>query len=178
MKKIISPIIILLLAVNSFAQVKNTVTKSAITFEIKNLGLNTGGSLGGLQTTIQFDPANLTSSSIEASVDVNAINTGSDTKDTHLKSADFFDVARFPKITMKSVSFKHKSGNNYTGVFNLTMKDHSKTIQVPFTYAETATSGSFKGSFRLNRIDFGVGEKSMIMASDVTVNIEVEIAKG
>ena len=178
MKKIIAPIILLLLAINAIAQVKNTVTKSAITFEIKNLGLNTGGSLGALQTTIQFDPANLATSSIEASVEVNAINTGSETKDTHLKSADFFDVARFPKITMKSVSFKHKSGNNYTGVFNLTIKDHSKTIQVPFIYTETGASGSFKGSFKLNRTDYGVGEKSMILSSDVTVNIEVEIAKG
>lgn len=178
MKKIIAPIIILLLAVNSFAQVKNTVTKSAITFQIKNLGLNTGGSLGGLQTTIQFDPANLATSSIEASVDVNAINTGSDTKDAHLKSADFFDVARFSKITMKSVSFKHKSGNNYTGVFNLIIKDHSKTIVVPFTYIEVGESGSFKGSFKLDRTDYGVGEKSMILSSDVTVNIEVDMAKG
>jgi polyisoprenoid-binding protein YceI len=178
MKKVIAPIILLLLAINSIAQIKNTVTNSIITFQIKNLGINTGGSLGGLQTTIQFNPANLPASSIEATVDVNTINTSNDMRDNHLREDTYFDVANFPKITMKSVSFKHKSGNNYTGVFNLTMKGHTKPVEVAFTYTETAASRSFKGSFKLDRTDFGVGEKSMIMASDVTVNLEVEIAKG
>jgi len=177
MKKIFAPILFLLLVNCAFAQVKNTVTKSAITFEIKNLGINTGGSLDGLQANIQFDPANLNAGVIEASVDVSTLNAGSDTKNNHLKSADFFDVAHFPKITMKSVSLIHKSGDNYVGRFNVTMKSKTKVIDVPFTYIETGNTGTFKGILKLNRLDFGVGEKSLVLSNDVTVNIEVGMTK-
>jgi len=150
------------------------VTRSAITFEIKNLGINTGGSIGGLVTKVNFTPSNLTASGIEASVDVNTINTDNSSRDEHLRSADFFDVARYPKISLKSVAFKHKSGNNYTGTFILTIKDKSKQIEMPFTFSDKENAIEFKGTFKINRLDFGVGGESMILSNDVTVNIDCE----
>jgi polyisoprenoid-binding protein YceI len=175
MKKLLPLIAILFFITGAFAQVK--VTKSKITFQIKNLGINTGGGFGGLQANIQFDTANLPASTIEATVDVNSINTENETRDEHLRSDEYFDAAKFPKITMKSVSFKHKSGNNYTGQFNVTMKNRIKVFEVPFTYITTSNVASFKGNFKLNRIDFGVGEKSLVLSNDVTVFIEVDTAK-
>src|SRR5579872_3090785 len=97
----------------------SSVTKSAITFEIKNMGITTGGSIGGLVTKVHFNPANLNVSTLEASVEVAMINTDNSAKDEHLRSEDFFDAARYPKISLKSVAFKHKSGNNYVGTFTL-----------------------------------------------------------
>lgn len=177
MKKIICLLFIVVIANTAFTPGASTVTRSAITFQIKNLGINTGGSLGGLNTIVQFNPSNLASSSIEASVDVNTINTDNSSRDDHLKSADFFDAARYPSITMRSGSFKHKSGNNYSGQFNLTIKNKSKLIEVPFTYTEKDNARTLKSSFKINRLDFGVGESSMVLSDDVTVNIEVELAK-
>ncbi|MDB5112052.1 MAG: hypothetical protein JWR67_3166, partial [Mucilaginibacter sp.] len=176
MKRIFAPIILLFLTAGALAQVKTTVTKSKITFQIKNLGINTGGSIAGLQTSILFDPAHLNTSIIEAIADVNTINTDNDTRDNHLKSDEFFDAAHFPKITMKSVSFKQKSEDNYIGQFNITMKNRTKQIEVPFIYMGTGSSSSFKGSFKLNRTDFGVGEKSMVLSNDVTVFVELEVS--
>ncbi len=175
MKKLLPLIAILFFAATTFAQVK--VTKSKITFQIKNLGINTDGFFGNMQANIQFDPANLAASTIEANADVNSINTDNDTRDEHLRSDEFFDAAKFPKITMKSVSFKHKSGNNYSGQFNVIMKNRAKVFEVPFTYIASGNAATFKGSFKLNRIDFGVGEKSLVLSNDVTVSIEVETAK-
>jgi polyisoprenoid-binding protein YceI len=176
MKNIITPLIAILLLINgAIAQTK--VTKANITFQIKNLGINTGGTFGAIHANIQFDPANLNTSSIEANADVNSINTDNDTRDEHLRSDEFFDAARFPKVTMKSVSLKHKSGNNYSGQFNVTMKDKTKAFEVPFTYIPHAAGATFKGSFKLNRRDFGVGESSLVLSNDVTVFIEVETAK-
>ena len=175
MKKILPLIAILFFITGAFAQVK--VTKAKITFQIKNLGINTGGSFGAMQANVQFDPAHLNASTIEASADVNSINTDNDTRDEHLRSDEFFDSARFPKIIMRSVSFKHKSGNNYSGQFNLTMKDHTKALDIPFTYIDNGNSATFKGSFKLNRLDFGVGGSSLVLSNDVTVSIEVETAK-
>ena len=170
--------VILLLLVNcAIAQVKHTVTKSTITFQIKNLGFNTGGSIGGLKANIQFDPANLGSSVIEASADVNTINTDNDSRDEHLKSDSYFDAAKYPEIIMKSVSIKHKSGDNYTGQFNVTMKGKTQLIDVPFMYTVTGATTSFKGILKLKRTDFNIGSSSMVMSDDVTVNIDVEASK-
>lgn len=175
MKKLLPLIVILFFVITAFAQVK--VTKAKITFQIKNLGINTNGFFGNMQANIQFDPTALATSTIEATTDVNSINTDNDTRDEHLRSDEFFDAAKYPKITMKSVSFKHKSGNNYSGQFNVTMKNHTKAFEIPFTYIATGNGATFKGSFKLNRLDFGVGDKSLVLSNDVTVSIEVETAK-
>jgi len=177
MNKKYLPVILLLIANCAIAQVKHTVTKSTITFKIKNLGINTGGNISGLQGNIQFDPANLGSSSIEASVDVNTLNTDNDMRDEHLKGEDYFDVAKYPQITMKSVSLKHKSGDNYTGQFNLTIKGKTQLVDMPFSYTATGNTASFKGTLKLKRTDFNIGGSSMVMSNDVTVDVDVEASK-
>jgi len=170
--------ILLLFLVNcTFAQVKETVTKSIIRFEIKNIGFNTTGTIGGVQAFITFDPAKADAGSIEASADVSTINTDNDLRDEHLRSDSFFDATKFPKITMKSVSLKHKSGNNYIGQFSVTIKDKTKTLEMPFTYTENGSSATFNGTLKLKRGDFGIGGGSMVLSDDVKVTIEVETTK-
>jgi polyisoprenoid-binding protein YceI len=161
-------IIFLLLANCAFAQVKQTLSKSSVTFQIKNLGFNTSGSIDVIHADISFDAASLTAGSI---------TSDNDMRDEHLKSAEFFDVPDYPKITMKSVAFKHRSGNNFTGQFNVTIKNKTKLIDVPFTYTETTGAASFKGSFKLKRSDFGIGGPSLSLSDDVTVTINVETSR-
>ena len=141
------------------------------------MGITTGGSIGGLVTKVHFAPENLNGSTIEASVDVNTINTDNSSRDEHLRSEDFFDVSRFPKISLKSVAFKHKSGNNYTGTFILTIKDKSKQIEMPFTFLDKESTVEFKGTFKINRLDFGVGSSSLILSDELTVKIDCEEKK-
>ncbi len=174
-KKLFTAIFLFFLAINTFAQSK--VTKSAVTFKIKNLGFNVEGNYNGFNADINFKPANLASSSIEASVASNTVNTDSESRDNHLKSEDYFDVAKYPKITVKSVSFKHKSGNNYTGSFNVTIKDKTKLIEIPFTYVETGSTATFKGGFQVLRTDFGIGSKNIILSNEANISIEAEISK-
>jgi polyisoprenoid-binding protein YceI len=177
MKKFILPLLIIILTGTAFTTAQNTITRAAITFKIKNLGITTGGIIGGLQASAQFNPSNLATSSIEASVDVNTINTDNSTRDDHLKSDEFFDAAHYPKIMLKSVSFKHKSGNNYTGRFNLTMKGKTKQVEIPFTYTDKGGTIEFTGSIKINRLDYGVGSSSMIISDDVLVSIDAEAGK-
>lgn len=175
MKNIVAAIALLMVSTGAFAQ--NNITKSRIVFELKNLGIKTGGTIGGVQGNINFNPSNLATSKIEATADVNTINTESDMRDEHLKKEDYFDVAKYQKISLSSVSFKKKSGNIYTGTFNLTIKSTTKPVEVPFTYTETATGNFFKGSFKINRRDFAVGGNSMTMSDNVTINFEAEASK-
>jgi len=174
MKHLALLIAFLLTAAIGFAQAKHTVTKFDVTYQIKNLGLNSRGTFGGLQADINFDKSHPDSSRIEASIDVNTLNSDNTMRDNHLKSEDYFDAARYPKIYMKSVYVKHKSGNEYTGTFNITIKDKTKELTMPFTYTENEKQGTFKGSFTIKRTDFGIGGKSMMMADDVKVSIEVQ----
>jgi polyisoprenoid-binding protein YceI len=173
MKKLLS-IIFLLNSVIGLAQTKQTVTRATITYQVKNMGFNTSGNFSGFDGAIAFDKDKLASSVIEASVDSKSINTDNDMRDNHLKKEEYFDVDHYPKITMKSVSFKHKSGNNFTGTFNLTIKGITKPVDVPFTYVQTGNSSVFKGSFKINRLDFKVGDSSMTLSDSVIVNVEVD----
>ena len=174
-KRFLLPLLFIFIVNAGFIPQKNAVTHSAITFQVKNLGINTTGTIGGLQANIHFNPANLSSGSIEASVETNTINTDNTGRDEHLKSDAYFDAARYPKITMKSVSFKHRTGSNYTGRFDLTIKGKEKTFEIPFSCVQKGNTMTFKGSFKLNRIDFGIGESSVILSNDVMVNIDAEV---
>lgn len=158
----------------SYAQ---TISHSSISFKIKNLGVNTNGTIGGLQADVHFNPADLTTSTLSASLDVNTLNTDNSSRDEHLRSEDFFDLAKYPKITIKSVAFKHKSGDNYAGTFNLTIKDKTKSVEIPFTYADKGNSFAFNSTFKINRRDFGVGGSSMILSDEVNVTVAIETSK-
>ena len=177
MKKTFLLFLVILLARNGFSQVKNNIARSAITFQAKNMGIGVNGTIGGLEADIQFNPASLTTSTINTSVDVTTLNTDNDSRDEHLKGVDFFDLAHYPKITLKSISFKHKNGNNYSGQFNLYIKGKTKQLEIPFSYEDKGSSAIFKGSFKINRLDFGIGDSSIILSNEVIVNIEAETSK-
>lgn len=178
MKKIFLLILVSVFTASvGYSQAVTRVTRGAVTFKIKNLGINTGGSLGGVQASVQFNPDQLVTSSIDATVDATTINTDNDQRDEHLKSDQFFDVQRYPKISMHSVSFKKKSGNSFIGKFNLTIKGKSKEVDVPFTYTESGSTISLTGTFKLNRLDYGVGGNSLVLSDEATVTIQVELAK-
>jgi polyisoprenoid-binding protein YceI len=174
MKKFYIAALLILAAITGFAQ---TVTKSDVSFKIKNLGFNVGGTFGGFQADIKFKPNDLAGSFIEASVASSTVNSDNESRDNHLKSEDYFDVAKYPKIMMKSVSFKRKSGSNYTGNFNVTIRDKTKLIEIPFTYVETGNTAQLKGNFMILRKDFGIGGKNLILSNEANVSVEAEISK-
>ncbi len=178
MKKYFVAIILLLSTITAFAQAKHTINKSSIKFQIKNLGVTIEGSFGTVKGDILFDPQHLDSSRIGASIDTKTINTDNDTRDNHLKSDSYFDTEKYPTITIKSLSFKHKSGDNYSGTFNLTIKDKTNQVEMPFTYTENGNTASFKGTLKIKRTDYGVGGKSLVMSNDVTILIGVDTNKG
>lgn len=176
MKKFFATIILFTIAYTGFLYAQ-TISHSAISFKIKNVGINTNGTIGGLQAEIHFNPADLTTSMLSASVEVNTLNTDNSSRDEHLKSEDFFDLAKYPKITIKSSSFKHKSGDNYVGTFNLTIKDKTKPVEIPFTYVDKGSSYTFNSTFKINRRDFGVGGSSMILSDEVNITVAIETSK-
>lgn len=174
MKKISLIILLVATSIIGFAQTKQTITKSSVTYQIKNMGFATTGKFGGLEANILFDKAHLATSSIEASVAVKTVDSQDDMRDEHLRKEDFFDVDHYPKITLKSISFKQKGGNNFIGEFDLTIKGKTKRVELPFSFTQKGNTGVFVGSFKLNRLDFGVGDTSMVLSNEATVFLNVE----
>lgn len=159
------------------AQPGQQVSNAEVSFKIKNLGIATDGKFGGFKADINFDQIHLDQSSIQASVETKTIDTDNNMRDNHLIKEEYFDVEKYPEITLKSLSFEHQKNENFSGVFDVTIKGKTKRIKFPFTYTEQGQNGFFKGSFTINRTDFGIGGKSMILANDAKVDIAVQTTK-
>jgi polyisoprenoid-binding protein YceI len=147
---------------------------SKVHFVINNFGIATGGDFSGLSGSIKFDPANLAASEFDVSVDAKTVDTDIEARDNDLRKAAYFDVANYPKITLKSTKVTKTNRDGYYYMYgNLTIKGVTKEIKFPFT--ATAKDGGFlfAGSFKLNRRDFGVGRSSLSLADDLTVSLSV-----
>ena len=175
MKRLIFPLTAILIIFAAFKITQSNVSHSAISFKIKNLGIYTNGTIGGLQADMHFKPADPSASTIAASVNMHTLTTGNSSRDEHLKSEDFFDLERYPAMKLQSVAIKHNSGNNYTGKFNLTIKDKTRPVEIPFTCIEKGSNQTFNGTFKINRRDFGVGSNSMILSDEVIITLDATI---
>jgi polyisoprenoid-binding protein YceI len=112
-------------------------------------------------------------------------------RDGHLKSDDFFNAEKFPKMTFKSTSFKKKSGNMYELTGDLTVRDITKKATFSVKYGGTAkdaygnTKAGFKATGKINRFDYGLKWNALTEAGgaavgadiDLTFNLEFALAK-
>jgi polyisoprenoid-binding protein YceI len=146
---------------------------STVQFKIKNLGFNVNGSFSGLDGNIQFDLNNLTASNFDVSIDATSVNTDNNMRDNHLRNETYFDVKNYPRIHFVSTKIKT---SNKTGVLlifgKLSIKNQTKDISFPFTAIPSNEGYLFKGTFKINRKDFGVGGTSIISDElEVSLNI-------
>jgi polyisoprenoid-binding protein YceI len=163
---------LVLLTLQSFSQKKILFEPTPVNFEIKNAGLKVNGSMTGLAGFVLIDPQNSNLIKIEGTLDPNTVQTGIALRDNHLKKADHFNVNEFAKIFMTSTQIKKNSHRKYVGSFDLTIKGLKKNITIPFTLSSTDNVYLLKGEFSINRLDFNLGERSIVLSDDVTVKIE------
>jgi polyisoprenoid-binding protein YceI len=124
-----------------------------------------------------------TDAKVEFSVDVNSINTDDEKRDGHLKSADFFDVEKFPKMGFKATSMKPgKIKGTYDLEGDLTMHGVTKKVKLlAIGAAKTVkdpwgnTKYAFKVTGKLNRVDYGLKWNAALEAGGVVVSEEVKI---
>jgi polyisoprenoid-binding protein YceI len=149
---------------------------TAISFVIDGpLGVDVSGTLMLKDYAIQFNQENLPFSSIYASADVQSINTGIEKRDNHLRGEDYFAVVKYPEIVIRSVAFERLLDGNYVMRAKLTMKSSTREIRIPFTFTHSGYEGKFVGAFEVNRLDYGVGEKSIMMGNTVKVRLEIPV---
>jgi len=171
--------LLLLLCISSFAafcQQQWKPASSEVSFKIKNAGATVTGHFQGLKTTLVFSKTKLETSSLEGSIDVATIKTGIHERDKHLKRKKYFDADNYKTIEIASVELYNK-GTQYAGKFNVTIKGTTKQMEIPFDFIERGNEATFKSSFILNRRDYDVGGKNMIMSDQLIVSIDIKAIK-
>jgi polyisoprenoid-binding protein YceI len=172
MKKIIFLLLISLTAKIASAQYKPIDQGSTLTFKIGNFGFDVIGTFSGFQGSINFDPQNLANDSFDVNIDAGTVNTDNSLRDKNLKNDSYFDVKNYPHISFVSGRITTAKNGAYILSGKLTIKGKSKEISFPFTAAPSDNGYVFKGSFKLNRKDFGVGGTSTISNElEVTLNV-------
>lgn len=156
---------------------------SSAQFKVRHMMIaNVKGEFHKVSGTVNFDPANPSAAVVEASVDVASISTRDEQRDTHLKSADFFDVEKFPAITFKSKKVTATGGANFTVAGDLTI--HGVTREVDLKVEEL--TGEAKDPWgnvrrgasaktRINRKDFGMTFNVALEAGGFLVGEEVDL---
>ena len=172
MKASLIILLILILPSRGFSQKQIAFEPTPVNFVIKNAGINVNGSIGGLEAFMIIDPQNASPIKIEGTIDPNTIQTGIALRNNHLKKRDYFNVKEFPKIFMTSTEIKKNSNRKYVGNFDLSIKDVKKNVSIPFTFSSTGNIYVLKGEFSINRLDFKLGEESIILSDDVKIKIE------
>jgi polyisoprenoid-binding protein YceI len=175
MMKFLQITILLIVAQTSvcFSQKKADFESGQTKFIIKNAGMNVKGSMQGLTGSILLHQQNDTIIKIEGSVESNTIATGINLRDTHLKKPDYFDSKEYPRIVMTSTQLQRLTRKKYTGVFDLTIKNVTKSISFPFLFTETNDRYTLQGEFSINRLDFGLGEESIILSDTVKIIVKM-----
>jgi polyisoprenoid-binding protein YceI len=164
---------------------------SAAQFAVRHMMVSTvRGNLGKITGTVVFDPAKPATGSVDVSIDVAGIDTREPARDNHLKSADFFDVAKFPVIAFKSTKIEAAAGGGFTMTGDLTIRGTTKTVVLDVEalrpvikdqrgLSRTGTTATTK----INRQDFGVSWSraldggGVIAGNEVSITIDVELTQ-
>jgi len=157
---------------------------SSANFAVKHLLVSTvrGRFAGGVSGTIHLDPADPTKSSVTAVISAATINTDNERRDNDLRSANFFEVEKYPEIKFQSTKIE-KRGDGYVAIGNLTMKDVTKEIELPFTFTQAEAKGKKKlgveASTSLNRYDYNVkwDPTGATVSKDVKIDLDLEASQ-
>jgi polyisoprenoid-binding protein YceI len=174
MKKLVYPAIgILMILASAFTLIATQEWKISDSYTVKFNGGDPSGEFRGLKGLVSFDPANLASSKFDVTIDVASINTGNGMKNTHAKSAMWFDAEKYPTIHFTSSAIT-KSAAGYDAKGTLDIHGVQKEVTIPFTFSDNV----FKGSFEINRMDYNINTAEPNHgASKFAVDITVPVTK-
>jgi polyisoprenoid-binding protein YceI len=158
---------------------------SGVGFTIRHFVSNVPGRFKDFDGTIRYDPLSPATSSVEFTVRAASIDTANNDRDDHLRSADFFDVQKFPTLTFTSTEVKPKEAGTLDVTGDLTIHGVTKRITIPVQALGVAKvpngeKAGFEAVFTVNRKDSGITWNRVldaggtVLGEEVKVTIEVE----
>ena len=152
--------------------------ESAIAFTGKQLGADFNGAFEAFSATIAFSPDDLAGSSVEVLIDIASVNTQNGDRDSQIVSADWFNAGEWPTAKFVTKSFREVEPGAYEAVADLTIRDVTKEVVLPFDLVITDGVAEAAGAVTIKRTDFGVGQGQWADVSqvgdDVTINITIK----
>jgi polyisoprenoid-binding protein YceI len=166
------------------AQTKWSIDRShsKVQFSVTHLIISeVTGQFKSFDGNIEASNDDFTDAKIDFTVDVNSISTDNEGRDKHLKSDDFFNAEKFPKITFKGKSFKKVDAKNYKLVGDFTMRDVTKEITLDVVYNGSIkdprgnTKAGFKVKGEVNRFDYNLKWNALMEAGGAVVGKTVSL---
>ncbi len=156
-------------------------THSEINFKVKHLVISTvTGSFNQFEGDAETASDEFENAKISFTADINSIDTNQSDRDAHLKSADFFDAEKFPKMTFAN-GVLEKNGGDYKLNGELTIKDVTKPVSLSVDFGGVAgdpygnTKAGFELEGKINRKDFNLTWNAVTEAGNVVVGDQVKI---
>ena len=156
---------------------------SEVTFRVKHMMItNVSGSFKVFNVTATTQGDDFTKSDVVFTAKADSVDTNNTQRDTHLRSAEFFDVEKFPEITFKPTKYVSTGDSTYKIHGDLTIKGVTKniTLDAEFGGIQKDPYGNVKAGFsisgKLNRKDFGLNWNAVLEAGGVMVSDEVRIS--
>jgi len=155
---------------------------SEVTFQVRHLVTKVRGRFADFEGAVRIDPNAPDRSSVAISIDAASVDTDLADRDTHLKSPDFFDVAKYPRITFVSSRIEPKGGDRYDVTGTFTLRGVSKTITLPVQFLGFAKDpwdnerGGFELETKLDRKDYGMVFNAALDNGGLLLGDEVRIA--
>lgn len=179
-----------LVVLSAFAAVaswKSDKAHSRLGFSITHLGIaDISGSFKNFDVTVNASKDDFSDATFELTADVASINTDVEMRDNHLRTADFFDAEKFPKMTFKSTSLKSDGKNKFKLTGDLTLHGVTKTVTMDLLYrgtienpmSKTPTAG-FQVTGTIKRSDFNLGSgfPPPMLSDEVQIKADGEFAK-
>lgn len=150
--------------------------QSKLSFVGEQAGAKFEGSFDRFSAEIRFDPKDLAASRFEVKIDTASVNTQDGERDDTIKSADLFDVKRFPSAHYVAEKFIDKGGNKYSAAGKLTLRNVTRDVPIDFTFQSKDGGAWLKGTANLKRLDFGVGQGEWQDTSSVGNDVQVRFA--
>ena len=169
---------------------KIDASHSEVGFKIRHLMItNVTGKFTEFDATLESDKEDLSDAKISFEANVNSITTHNEQRDGHLKSDDFFNAEKFPKLTFVSTGITKKSDDEFVLAGNLTIRDVTKLVELVVEYGGKIVDpyGQTKLGFeivgKINRKDFGLTWSAttetggLVVADEVKLQVTVEMVK-
>ncbi|WP_328886905.1 YceI family protein [Streptomyces sp. NBC_00316] len=155
---------------------------SSIGFTVRHaMVTNVRGSFGAHEGTLNLDGSDPKNSTASIDVTIESIDTGIADRDNHLRSAEFFDAEKFPKMTFRSTHAEQLGGDTYRVTGDLTIKDVTRPLAIDLEFNGTATDPygneriGFEGSTNILRSDWGLTWNAALETGGVMVSDKVKL---
>lgn len=161
-------------------------THSSVEFTVRHMMITkVRGRFGAVAGTISLAPGSSAPSDVEATIDASSIDTREAQRDAHLKSADFFDVERFPQLTYKSTRIEGE-GDTFRVYGDLTLHGVTREVVLEGEFEGRGADPwggqrvSFSAQGKINRKDFGLTWNQtletggMLVSEDVRIDLNVQ----